>query len=37
MMVVASAHKCYMFTLSDAERASIHTDAGIRAVEVDMI
>jgi hypothetical protein len=37
MMVVVNGHLCYMFTLSDAERAAIHTDAGIRAVEVHFV
>ncbi|XP_060554007.1 uncharacterized protein LOC132715050 [Ruditapes philippinarum] len=37
MMVVVNGHLCYMFTLSDAERAAIHTDAGIRAVELKLL
>ncbi|XP_060554595.1 uncharacterized protein LOC132715596 [Ruditapes philippinarum] len=37
MMIVVNGHKCYIFSLSDSERASIHTDAGIRAVELKLL
>jgi hypothetical protein len=37
MMVVVSAKECYVFALSDSEKSAIHTDAGIRAVEVSFI
>ncbi|XP_060597900.1 uncharacterized protein LOC132751702 [Ruditapes philippinarum] len=37
MMIVVNGHKCYMFMLSDSEKAAIHTDAGIRAVELKLL
>ncbi|XP_045157166.1 uncharacterized protein LOC123523571 [Mercenaria mercenaria] len=37
MMLVATGKKCYIFSLSDSERGAIHTDAGIRAVELKLL
>ncbi|XP_052774266.1 uncharacterized protein LOC128212914 [Mya arenaria] len=34
LMVVASGHNCYILTLSDAEQTSVHTDSGLRAIEL---
>ncbi|XP_060570690.1 uncharacterized protein LOC132728977 isoform X1 [Ruditapes philippinarum] len=37
MMVVVSAKECYVFALSDSEKSAIHTDAGLRAVELRLL
>ncbi|XP_060570688.1 uncharacterized protein LOC132728975 [Ruditapes philippinarum] len=34
---IDSVRTCYIFDLSDDERAAIHTDAGIRAVELRLL
>ncbi|XP_060570680.1 uncharacterized protein LOC132728968 [Ruditapes philippinarum] len=36
-MVVVTGHECYVFSLSDAERADVHTDAGMKALELKLL
>lgn len=34
MLIITRQAICYVFTLTDAERAQVHTDAGLRQLEV---
>ncbi|XP_045157187.2 uncharacterized protein LOC123523590 [Mercenaria mercenaria] len=36
-MVVVTGHECYVFSLSDAERTAVHTDAGMKALELKLL
>ncbi|XP_045157189.1 uncharacterized protein LOC123523592 [Mercenaria mercenaria] len=36
-MVVVNVHDCYVFSLSDSEKVAVHTDAGIRALELKLL
>merc|ERR1711860_269212 len=36
-MVVVSGNQCYIFTLSAAERVAVHSDAGIRTLELKFL
>ncbi|XP_045157188.2 uncharacterized protein LOC123523591 [Mercenaria mercenaria] len=36
-MVVVTGHDCYVFSMSDAERTAVHTDAGMRALELRLL
>ena len=33
-MILSHNHDCYIFTLTAAEQTSVHTDAGMTALEV---
>ncbi|KAL4236304.1 hypothetical protein ACF0H5_004691 [Mactra antiquata] len=37
LMLVINSHTCYMFTLTDAERISVHSDTGIAALEMKFL
>lgn len=36
-MVIVTGKECYVFSLTDAERVSVHTDAGIKAIELRLL
>ncbi|KAL4236313.1 hypothetical protein ACF0H5_004700 [Mactra antiquata] len=37
LMLVINSNTCYMFTLTDAERVSVHSDTGIAALEMKFL